>query len=177
MRANLARSGIAIAAVVLAICVSGCWVAALQLAPVALEAAEDTSIAVLSLVETEKIPSAGAIELRKGADGTTEYRDLRIDVSFDEPQWVAVVDENNADADGWRPALNLPRMSFDPPMEGIPPESGTSYLTYLAAESDSPSAQGRYLAFTKCFGAPVGRFTYEGRDYSYSLPRTLSCMN
>jgi hypothetical protein len=177
VRANLARSGLALGAMMLAISVSGCWLAALQLAPVALQAAEDISIAALSWAETEKIPCAGAIELRKGADGSTEYRDLRIDVSFDRPQWVAVVDESDTSEDGWRPALNLPRMNFDPPVAGIPPQSGTTYLTYLAAESDSPSAQDRYLAFTKCFGEPVGSFTYESQAYRYSLPRTLDCID
>jgi hypothetical protein len=154
---------------------SGCWLEAIQFIPPALSAAQGLSSGAMAWAETEKIPPAGVIELRKGPDGGTEYRELRVDVSFDEAQWVPVVDENNPDAQGWHPAKNLAHMSFDPPLTGVPPQSGTAYLAYLGAEAESESSETRRAEFAKCFGAPIGVFTFEGRGYNYSLPKSLSC--
>jgi hypothetical protein len=161
----------ALLAAIVATAAGGCWLAALQLAPVGVRAAEGIGAGVLSLGGGTTIPSAGVVELHTAPSGAPEYRELRIDDSLAEPRWTPVVGKDTTPA-GWRPAVNFPHMSFAPPLSF--PKTGASYLAYLpVAGSESPSDDDQLAAFTSYFGKPVGTFTWQGRVYQYSLPRAL----
>jgi hypothetical protein len=161
----------ALLAAIVATAAGGCWLAALQLAPVGVQVAEGIGEGVLSLGAGTTIPSAGVVELHTASSGALEYRELRIDDSLAEPRWTPIVGEDTTPG-GWRPAVNFPHMNFAPPLSF--PKTGTSYLAYLpVAESESPSDDDRLAAFRAYFGEPVGTFTWQGRDYQYSLPRAL----
>jgi hypothetical protein len=161
----------ALLAAIVATAAGGCWLEALQLAPVGVRAAEEIGAGVLSLGGGTTIPSAGVVELRTAPSGAPEYRELRVDDSLAQPRWTPIVGEDTTPA-GWRRAVNFPHMNFAPPLSF--PKTGTSYLAYLpVAESESPSDDDRLATFTTYFGKPVGTFTWQGRVYHYSLPRAL----
>ncbi len=152
--------------------VSGCWAAAVQFIPPAIEAAGAMGTSAISWAESEKAPTLGVIELRESPGGSPEYRELRIAVTSDEERWTPVVDKET-NADGWRPAVNFLQMSFTPPLQKAFPENGSTYLAYAATDPDSQDGQNMLLAFKADFGNPVGTFVSDGHLYSYSLPRTL----
>jgi hypothetical protein len=154
--------------------VSGCWAAAVQFIPPAIEAAGAMGTSAISWAESEKAPSLGVIELRESPGGTPEYRELRVAGNSDdeEERWTPVVDDGT-NADGWRPAEHFLQMSFTPPLQMAFPENGSTYLAYAAADAESQDGQNMLLAFKVDFGPPVGTFVSDGHTYNYSLPRTL----
>jgi hypothetical protein len=167
----LSHAPAALLAAVVATTAGGCWLAALQFAPLGVQAAEGIGAGVLSLGGGTTIPSAGVVEVRTALTGAPEYRELAIDDSLAKPRWTAIVGKDTTPA-GWRPAVNFPQMNFAPPLSF--PKTGTSYLAYLrVAESESPSGDDRLAAFMSYFGKPAGTFTWQGRVYQYSLPRVL----
>src|SRR5690242_1320576 len=126
---------LAIAAAIISIALSGCLYAAL--APMALSAASAVGSGTMHLVEgataeanqrnADAAPgyhpgedemeredrcaylpfrSPGVIELRKDAAGAPEYRELHIYSSSGSAKWTPIV-ESDAQADGWRPAVNF----------------------------------------------------------------------
>ncbi len=150
---------------------TGCWYAAVQLAPVGAQVAEGVSTNVLAMTGRQT-NRTGVIELRQNAAGAPEYRELRIDVSSDDPRWIPV-SEDGTSADGWRPAVNFLRMNFTPPLAGAFGTTGSSYLAYAPANPGSAEEKQQLVAFNESFGAPIGTFTWNGRAYQYSLLRTL----
>jgi hypothetical protein len=186
----------------LALGVSGCWAAALQLAPVGLQVAEDIGAGAVHLVEGAAVAShqgktdpnrqlgdevdredrcdeleievPGVIELRKNATGTAQYRELRLGGGPDESIWAPALDHDTA-AGGWRPAVNFVQMNFTPPLAGALPNSGTIFLAYAPTEPTTSVERDLLVAMTVNFGTAIGSFNWKGRSYQYSLARKLPC--
>jgi hypothetical protein len=171
---RLIRSRIAVALVTGAIAIgaSGCWLAALQLAPAALQLVEGAGVGVAKLSQGEEAPKLGMIELRKDATGAPQYRDLGIDDSSGELKWIPVTSADTG-PDGWRPAVNFTKMDFRPPLAPAIPARGTRYLAYAPQEAQSKAEQEGIDSFGDFFGDPVGTFRWNGRIYNYWLPEEL----
>jgi hypothetical protein len=178
----------------------GCWLALIQLAPVALQAAGDVgsgalhtaaNVARVAQGKDDDAPTQeemdrpdvceqlqqkppGVIELRNSAAGAPEYRDLRLTVSTDEAQWTAEVDTDTATG-GWRPAVNLLDLNFKPPLTGALAEQELTYLAYLPADSKEPSGQDPVTELKVNFGTTIGTFNWSGRPYDYAVTGTLPC--
>lgn len=116
----------------------------------------------------------GVIELRKGAAGAPEYRQLALIDSSDDSQWAPIA-ENGDPAGGWHPAVNFLQMKFSPPLTGAIPESDSNFLAYAPAQSISEDDADRLTSLTTNFGKTVGTFSWSGRDYHYAVTRTLPC--
>jgi hypothetical protein len=205
-------SPILIAALALAAAIgtSGCWLMALQLAPMALSAAGDVgsglTYAAASAAgkvegkqedpehfgEDESLPGGdeldsndscklleaqtpGVIEIRNSTSGAPEYRALKLDDSSGGVRWTPVVDEETA-TDGWRPAVRFLSMSFMPPLTNAILPSGSSYVAYAPAQSQTSAEQDQLTALHFDFGAPVGTFNWDGRLYQYAVAHALPCL-
>jgi hypothetical protein len=182
---------------------SGCWYAAIQYAPAAIQAARQVASGAVHLTanaigmadqtlsgddgkppESESdrvarcsqlvVEAPGVIELRKGSNGAPEYRELAVAISFDVTQWSPMVDGETS-TDGWRQAVNFLQMNFAPPLTAAIHEQGMSYLAYAPAESGSSAEQARLAVLIRNFGTPVGSFTSDGRAYRYAVTQTLPC--
>ena len=114
------------------------------------------------------------IELRRGAGGAPEYRELEISDSLAQRQWLPLADSETT-PDGWRPAVNFLQMNFSPPLKGAIPEADSNYLAYAPAQSVSADDADRLAALTANFSATKGTFNWSGRDYRYAVTRTLPC--
>jgi hypothetical protein len=192
-------------ATALATGISGCWMAAAQFAPMAINAAEDVGASAIELASgvgasahAEKIQAKkeaaahdaamhsddscdqlevevpDVIELRRGAAGTPEYRELQILDSLDQRQWGAVADSETT-TDGWRPAVNFLQMNFTPPLGAVVPEKTSSFLAYTPSQFVTAADGDRLTAMTSNFGKPVGTFTWNGHYYHYVVTSTLPC--
>ncbi len=182
---------------------SGCWYAALQYAPAAIQAARQVASGAVHLTanaigmadqtlsgddgkpaESESdrvarcnqliVEGPGVIELRKGSNGAPEYRELAVAISFDATQWSPIVDSETSTG-GWRQAVNFLQMNFAPPLTAAIDEQGMSYLAYAPAESGSSAEPARLAVLIRNFGAPLGTFTSDGRAYRYAVTQTLPC--
>ena len=157
----------------LALAVSGCWAAAIQLAPVALQTSVGLASAAAGAAENSTTPAPGVIELRKDVSGSTEYREMRVTFTSTDAHWTPV-SSNETAADGWRPAQHLLELQFSPP---LPPKLAEDRITYLAYaplyEHASDDDEVKLKEFNRSFGNPVGTFTWNGRTYQYSLPQVL----
>jgi|ERR1022692_1792760 hypothetical protein len=173
MRSKLSRAAATLAGTVVVISISGCWIPmAIQYAPVALQAMGGIGSTAVSWAESTKSRGPGVIEMRAASEGTSEYRELRLADSEDGARWVPVVDKDTR-ADGWRPAANFLQMNFSPPLTAAVPTSGSRYVAYAPADSETPDARAQLLTFSEMFGAPVGTFVSDDHLYNYSLPPTL----
>jgi hypothetical protein len=145
---------------------------AIQYAPVALSAVGNLGTTAISWAESTSPRGPGVIEMRAASDGSSEYRELRLADSEDGARWMPVVGKDTG-ADGWRPAVNFLQMSFTPPLTAAVPTSGSRYVAYTPADTDSPDARTQASTFSEMFGAPVGTFVSDNHLYNYSLPPTL----
>ena len=159
-------------AAALAISASGCWLYALQYAPVALETAVSAAATMVGAAQPNTNQSPGVIELRTDSTGTPEYRELRINFTATDAHWTPVVSYETA-ADGWRPAVNFLNMNFTPPLPSVVSQSRTTYLAYAPAFTKSPDDEEQLAEFNRSFGDPVGTFDWNGHPYQYSLPKVL----
>lgn len=166
------RASIALLAAGLALNSSGCWMYAIQYAPAVLQTAVSATAHVVAATQPPAADSPGVIELRKDANGSPEYRELRIDFSPTEARWMPVVDEDTA-ADGWRPAEHFLEMSFSPPLPSVIADDRTTYLAYAPALAKSADDEEQLREFDRSFGDPIGSFVWNGHTYQYSLPKTL----
>jgi hypothetical protein len=117
----------------------------------------------------------GVIEMRKAAAGGPEYRELRLDGTGDDAQWMPVIQQDAA-VGGWHPAVNFLQMNFDPPMTGvIRADSGSTFLAYAPSDSQSPAEQDQLVSLTMNFGEPIGTFTWNGRVYQFEVTIALPC--
>jgi hypothetical protein len=116
----------------------------------------------------------GVIELRRGATGAPEYRELHISDSLDQPQWAPIRDPETT-ADGWQPAVNFLQMNFSPPLGAVVPESASSFLAYAPSRYVTVADSDRLTAMTSNFGKPIGTFMWNGQDYHYVVTSTLPC--
>jgi hypothetical protein len=171
---RLIRSQIAVAMLAAAITVSaaGCWLAALQLAPAALELLETAGVGAAKLSQSGDSPKLGMIELRKNASGAPEYRDMGVDRTAGNLKWIPITDATT-DPQGWRPAVNFTNMEFRPPLGPAIPNHGDRYLAYAPQDPQTQAEQQGVQAFGDCFGEPVGTFKWNGRLYDYWLPDEL----
>jgi hypothetical protein len=117
-------------------------------------------------------PDLTVVELRKGATGAPEYRELHLEQLTDDATWNPVVDSETGPS-GWRPAVNFLNMDFKPPLTEVIPDSGTCYLAYAPiADSNTPSQVAEFKAGP---GDASGDFAWAGRTYQYRVARTLPC--
>lgn len=181
----------------LAIGASGCLLAALQLAPVALQAAESLGSGVVNMagaaaasnhskdpggdeIDSEErcdelqIEVPGVIEFRAAQATSAEWRELRLSDSIDSPQWEPLTGGDSAPG-GWHPAVNLARMNFVPPIGGALKPGVGNYLAYAPNNPQTSVEQDQLVAMTVDFGAGIGTFQWKGRTYQYSIVRELPC--
>jgi hypothetical protein len=120
-------------------------------------------------------PGLVVVELRKGAAGAPEYRELRLVNSTDDASWTPIV-SGETGPNGWRPAVNFLKMDFRPPLTGAIPDTGSSYLAYVpvAPESNDPNQEAKLQS---TFGGAVGAFTWDGRVYAYTVAPTVPCLS
>ena len=169
--------------------------AAAQLAPLAISAAESVGSGALHMAENVvvatkegsnpseargesceefEMETPGVIELRKDASGGAEYRELRLNGSSNAGQWIAM-DTDDTARGGWRPAVNFLQMNFTPPLQNAIPESGSNYLAYAATDYRSAAEEDRLVTLTTNFGTSVGTFIWNGRQYEYAITHELPC--
>jgi hypothetical protein len=112
------------------------------------------------------------IELRQGAGGAPEYRELQVGGSLGKPQWEVIADQGT-NAAGWRPAVHFLQMNFTPPL-GPLPKTGSDYIAYRPTQSDlGPAIE--LVPLTVNFGKGEGTFTWNGATYRYAFGRVLPC--
>jgi len=114
------------------------------------------------------------IELRRGAAGAPEYRELQISETLAERQWLPLSDSETT-PDGWRPAVNFLQMNFTPPLGAVVPESSSSFLAYTPSKVITAADGDRLTAMSSNFGKPTGTFTWNGNYYHYVVTSTLPC--
>jgi hypothetical protein len=153
-------------------CAAGCWLAALQLAPAALQLIEGAGVGAAKLAQSGDSPKLGMIELRRNASGAPEYRDMGLDRSSEDLKWVPITDATT-DTQGWRPAVNFTNMEFQPRLAPAIPSRGDRYLAYAPHSPKTQAEQQGHESFGDCFGEPVGTFRWNGRLYDYWLPDEL----
>ena len=170
---NLSQAALGAGLAALALSAAGCWAAAIQLAPVALQSSVGLASAAAGAAQNAGTEAPGVIELRKDVSGTTEYREMRISYTANNVRWTPVSSDETA-ADGWRPAQHLLELQFSPP---LPPKLAEDRVTYLAYaplyEHSSDDDEVKLKEFNRSFGNPVGTFNWNGHTYQYSLPQVL----
>ena len=201
------RLALTACALALAFGTAGCWYAALQLAPLGVQAAETVGGGALSLVASAaaathsqsssgnegdrkagedeidreercdelQLEVPGVIELRQSEEASAlEWRELSLANTTDFPQWEVLQDKDSAQG-GWRPAMNLIKMSFTPPLEGSLKPGVPNYLAYAPTEPKTSVEQDQLVALTVDFGTGIGTFQWNGRRYQYAVVRNLPC--
>jgi hypothetical protein len=199
--ASLMMAGLCCAAMAIGVC--GCFLPALGLAPLAINAVAGVGSAALAMTE------GAVIEAHKGSgkSGDEDHagesdmdREARCDqLQMDTPGLIelrkvgagapeyrelqlrgaldrpqwTVLADKDTNAQGWRPAVNFLHMNFTPPL-GALPEAGSDYLAYALTES-GPSADDRVAAMTSNFGKAEGTFDWNGQRYQYALGQRLPC--
>ncbi|MBV8358430.1 MAG: hypothetical protein JO189_10900 [Deltaproteobacteria bacterium] len=116
----------------------------------------------------------GTIEFRMADNNPTAWRELRLGGSTDAPRWQAVANEQS-DAAGWRPLVNLHTMSFAPPLQPALRSGKPNYLAFAPAEPRTSVERDQLVALTADFGTGLGTFQWNGREYQYTLVNRLPC--
>jgi hypothetical protein len=155
-----------------ALSASGCWYAALQYAPIALQTTVGAASTIAGASQGSKHNTPGVIELRDDSSGSPEYREMRVAFTATDIRWTPVVDRDTA-ADGWRPAENFLQMNFTPPLTAALAGDKIVYLAYAPAYTGVPEDNDQLIKFNRSFGNPVGTFDWKGHVYQYSLPQAL----
>lgn len=194
---------VALFAAAVALAISGCWLAAAQLAPIAAGAAEDVGAGAVELtagVGASRNQDANTLkrveEGRESAmDSGDSCRELDVEIpgvielrrsaagapEYRELQVTDTLDdrqwapiaESGTTADGWRPAVNFLQMNFSPPL--VVPETASSFLAYTPSKFVTAADGDRLTAMTSNFGKPLGTFTWNGNYYHYVVTSTLPC--
>jgi len=183
---------------VLAIVASGCWMAAMQLAPVAIGAVESIGSGVASLAEggvmaahqshqdknmpppdsdvcddlSEEVPML--VELRTDATGVTRYRELSLVGSDLDPEWAAMPNQDT-NSGGWKLASNFTKMNFQPPLASKLTANSIAFVAYAPADVRDATEQDELNALAIGFGPGTGTFMWKERAYRYALVHTLPC--
>jgi hypothetical protein len=195
---SLKRAALTCGAVALAVVAGGCWIAAMQLAPVAMQAVEAVGGGVANLAtggaksasqssEDKNLPPRESdacdelaleipmlVELRTDATGTTRYRELSLGGADLDPQWEAMPNQDTHNG-GWKLASNFTRMHFDPPVQSAFTANSVSYIAYAASDARDATEQDQLNALTIGFGSSIGTFTWNERTFRYALVHKLPC--
>ncbi|MGA7871887.1 MAG: hypothetical protein WCA22_13450 [Candidatus Binatus sp.] len=192
-------------AAAVAVWISGCWMAAAQLAPIAANVAEDVGGGALELAAGVGASTHRAAtqakqeeEARESAmNGADSCDQLEVEVpgvielrrsaagapEYRELQVSDSIDQpqwapiadSETTPDGWRPAVNFLQMNFSPPLGAVVPEKASSFLAYAPSRFITAADSDRLTAMTSNFGKPVGTFTWDGQYYHYVVTSTLPC--
>ncbi|MGA8568911.1 MAG: hypothetical protein WB580_14050 [Candidatus Binataceae bacterium] len=196
----LKQAALACVALALAVVASGCWMAAMQLAPVAISAVEAVGSGVANLAVggmaaahqshqdqdknmpppdsdvcdelSEEVPML--VELKTDTTGITRYRELGLVGSDMEPEWAAMPNQDMKDG-GWKLASNFTKMHFQPPLQSELTANSVSYVAYAAAEARDATEQDQLNALAIGFGPAMGTFTWNERAFRYALVHKLPC--
>lgn len=195
---TLKRSVLLCGALALAIVSSGCWMAAMQLAPVAIQAAEAVgggvaNLAVAGIVsahqahQDKNMPPSDSdicddlslevpmlVELKTDATGVTRYRDLSLAGADLDPQWAAMPSQDMKDG-GWKLASNFTKMHFQPPINSELTNDSIAYVAYAPSEARDATEQDQVNALSIGFGPAMGTFTWNERAFTYALVHELPC--
>jgi hypothetical protein len=184
---------------------SGCWLAAIQLAPVVLHVAEAAGSGMLNVAETAIIgahnsSSKDPQDLHPGED-EVDRRD-RCDKLTVETPGVIELRTNDSGApeyrelalnvtfdhtdwmplvddettpDGWRLAVNFLKMQFTPPLDANPPKDGNDYLAYATVEPKTAEEEDRLTNLAANFSPPIGTFIWNERTFQYVASNSLPC--
>jgi hypothetical protein len=189
------RSSLAIALVACAAASSGCAVAALELAPLALHAAGAVTSGALNAAANSAADHGDAkedfvdkrehcdaleetppnvIELRAAEQASSlEWRELSVNNATGDPIWAPALERGAASV--WRPAENLLKMNFAPPL-ALPQKPGdSSFLAYAAAEPQTGVEQDQLTSLATQFGVQTGTFQWNQRPYQYAIVTKLPC--
>jgi hypothetical protein len=175
----LKRAALACIALALAIVASGCWMAAMQLAPVAIQAAEAIGGGVANLAvggiaaahqshQDKNMPPPDSdvcdelsqevpmlVELKTDTTGTTRYRELSLVGSDLDPEWAAMPNQDTKDG-GWKLASNFTRMHFQPSLQAELTANSIAYVAYAAADAHDVTEQDQLNALEIGFGPSLG---------------------
>lgn len=187
--------------VALAMALSGCWLSALQMAPLATHAIGDVGSGALTTAagtaaarhgddsakyvaeldspeetcrEFVQIESPLVMEFKTDEAGATRYRELTLVGSAQSLRWAAGA-KRRTDAAGWRQATDLDQWGFDPPLKKALSPGATCYIAYAPTEVRGPADSNRQIALVREFGPTLGSFRYKGRVYEYAVVRQLPC--
>ncbi len=185
-------------ALALAIVASGCWMAAMQLAPVAIQAAEAVGSGVANLAvggiaaahqshQDKNMPPPDSdvcdelsqevpmlVELKTDTAGTTRYRELSLVGSDLDPEWAAMPNQDMKDG-GWKLASNFTKMNFQPPLQHELTANSIAYVAYAASDAHDVTEQDQLNALEIGFGPAMGTFTWNERAFRYAVVHKLPC--
>ena len=191
----VARTTLAILLMALGTICAGCAAAAIELAPLAIQAVEAVGAGVLNAAANHAAASGdkkeddvdkrercdnlqdtspNVIELRAGEEGQAlQWRELSLNDATGDPIWAPAMDMGTASA--WRPAENLLKMGFAPPL-ALPQQPGSSsFLAYAAAQPQTASEQDQLTGLATGFGLETGTFQWNNRPYQYAMVTKLPC--
>jgi hypothetical protein len=188
-------------ALAMTLTLQGCWMVALQLAPYAIQAVETVGYGVLRMAAQATMSSSGSdrgktpdskeqihqacaslemeapliIEFHTDASGTAiRYRELTLKGELGSPQWRAVPDQE-ADAQGWRPASHFAQMEFNPSINSWLKPGTSSYIAYVPEVTDDLEDREEYSDLVTDFGPRFGTFHWQGNVYDYGVLPKLPC--
>jgi hypothetical protein len=194
----LKRAALGCVTLALAVVASGCWMAAMQLAPVALQAVEAVGGGVANLAvggvaaahqshQDKNMPPPDSevcdelsqevpmlVELKTDTTGTTRYRELSLVGSDMDPEWAAMPNQDTQGG-GWKLATNFTKMHFQPSLQGELTANSITYVAYAAADAHDVTEQDQLNALEIGFGPAMGTFTWNERAFRYALVHKLPC--
>jgi hypothetical protein len=194
----LKRAALGCVTLALAIVASGCWMAAMQLAPVAIQAAEAIGGGVANLAvgsvaaahqshQDKNMPPPDSdvcdelsqevpmlVELKTDTAGTTRYRELSLVGSDLDPEWAAMPNQDTQGG-GWKLATNFTKMHFQPSLQGELTANSIAYVAYAAADAHDVTEQDQLNALEIGFGPAMGTFTWNERAFRYAVVHKLPC--
>jgi hypothetical protein len=196
---------VATIAAAMSIALSGCWMAAAQLLPVAASAAENVGADAVELASGVGSATHQQATLEKQAkdahdaemSSDDECNQLEVEVpgvielrrsAAGTPEYRELhlseatdqpqwmpIADDDTTPDGWRPAVNFLQMNFSPPLGAVIPETSSNFLAYSPSKLISAADNDRLTAMTSNFGKPVGTFTWRGTFYHYVVTSSLPC--
>jgi hypothetical protein len=196
---TLKRAALTCGALALAVVASGCWMAAMQLAPVAIQAAEAIGGGVANLAvggiaaahqshQDKNMPPPDSdvcdelsqeipmlVELKTDKTGVTRYRELSLVGTDIEPEWAAMPNQDMRDG-GWKLASNFTKMNFQPPLQSELTADSITYVAYAATDAHDVTEQDQLNALAIGFSsAGTGTFTWNERSFRYAVVHKLPC--
>jgi hypothetical protein len=183
-----------IGAGMLAVGVSGCWMAALQLAPVALSAAGGVGKGAVALASRDhsdpedaddfprgqkcddlEVEAPVMVQMLVGTGGEAKWRELSISQGMEaEQRWITAPTQET-DASGWRAVSNLASLDFQPPIQTSLTPGALVYLAYAPSDPKDLEERNELSGLGFNFGTELGTFHSDGRVYRYALLKELPC--